>query len=169
MKVALAFTVLIGAFVLAWGSSAAAVAPCTAAQLTGTFKVIPGSAGAGNIVYRLRLRNHSAKPCVVSGVAGLRLLSKTGKPLPTKVTRARPGLGLALILLRPGKAARADGRFTPDVPGPGEPVDRRQCEPTAYKVRVTVPPSGGKLVAPVLPATPVCVHGRISLTSLSAA
>ena len=69
------------------------VEPCKASQLTGTFKVIPGSPGAGSISYRLRLTNTSGPTCFVSGLVGLRLLSKTGKPLPTKVTPVfRPGL-----------------------------------------------------------------------------
>jgi hypothetical protein len=62
--------------------------------------------------------------------------------------------------------AKATARFSPDVPGPNEPVDR-QCEPTAYRVRVTAPPGGGTLIAPIAPPTPVCSHGHLSLSVLS--
>jgi hypothetical protein len=78
-----------------------------------------------------------------------------------------PGLTAVRVVLRAGGRAKATARFTPDVPGPTEPTDA-QCEPTAYTVRVT-PPGGGTLIAPVEPPTPVCVHGRISLSALSPA
>ncbi len=157
------------ALVFAACGSPAAVAPCTGAQLDGTFKVVPGSAGAGNIVYALRLRNRSGRTCFVSGLAGLRLLDRAGHALPTKVEPAfRPGLTAVRVVLRPGRTARATARFSPDVPGPGEPVAGRRCEPTAYRVRVSPPPGGGTLVAPVSPPTPVCEHGFLSLSVLSA-
>jgi hypothetical protein len=153
---------------LAGGGRAATVVPCTGAQLSGTFSVVRGSAGAGNIVYALRLRNRSPRTCFVSGLAGLRLLGRTGRALPTHVTAAFPGALTAVIVrLRPGAAAKATARFSPDVPGPGE--TGRVCEPTAYRVRVTPPPGGGTLVAPVVPPTPVCEHGRLQLSALSAA
>jgi hypothetical protein len=156
--------------VLALSGAPAAVNPCTANQLSGTFRAVPGSAGAGNIVYALRLRNRSSRICFVSGLAGLRLLGKTGRPLPTHAAPAfRSGLTAVRVVLRPGQAARADARFSPDVPGPGEPVNARQCEPTAYRVRVTPPPGGGTLIARVSPPTPVCEHGGMSLKALSRA
>jgi hypothetical protein len=37
-----------------------AVARCGGAQLAGSFAAVPGSAGAGNITYTLRLKNTSA-------------------------------------------------------------------------------------------------------------
>jgi len=150
------------------GGSSAAAPPCTGSQLAGSFAVVPGSAGAGNIVYKLRLQNRSTKTCFVSGLARLRLLGKTGGALPTKVVAEHPGqLTAVRVVLRPGDRAHAFARFSPDVPGPGEPVSKRQCEPTAYKVRITPPPGGGTLVGPVSPPTPVCEHGGMSLTVLS--
>jgi uncharacterized protein DUF4232 len=132
--------------------------------------VIPGSPGAGGISYMLRLRNRSSRTCFVSGLAGLRLLGKTGRPLPTKVTAAfRPGLTAVRVVLRPGHWAKAEARFSPDIPGPGEPQTTGPCEPKAYRVRITPPPGGGTLVGPVSPPTPVCEHGGISLKALSAA
>jgi hypothetical protein len=146
------------------------VKPCVAAQLSGSFSVIPGSAGAGNIVYRLRLQNRSAQPCFVSGLAGLRLLGKSGRSLPTHVRPAfRPGLTAVRVVLRPGRAAKADARFSPDVPGPGEPQTSGACEPKAYRVRITPPPGGGTLAGRVRPPTSVCEHGGMSLTVLSRA
>jgi hypothetical protein len=156
--------------VLALAASPATVQPCAATQLTGSFMQIYGSAGAGGISYRLRLRNRSPRTCFVSGLAGLRLLSQGGRPLPTKVTPAfRPGLTAVRVVLRPGHAAKADARFSPDIPGPGEPQTRGPCEPKAYRVRVTPPPGVGTLVVPVLPPTSVCEHGGMSLKALTAA
>lgn len=170
IRVALVSTAAgLAALVLTAAKPAPPVAPCTGAMLSGTFSVIPGSAGAGNIVYALRLRNTSRRTCFVSGLAGLRLLGKTGRALPTKVDPAfRGGLTAVRLVLRPGNRAKATARFTPDIPGPGEPTDR-QCEPTAHKVRVTPPPGGGTLIALISPPTPICVHGHISLSALSAA
>ena len=149
-------------------ASPAAFQPCRASQLGGSFTVIPGSPGAGNISYLLRLRNRSSKTCFVSGLTQLRLLSKTGRPLPTKVVPVfRPGLTAVRVVLRPGRSAKAEARFSPDIPGPGEPQTRGPCEPKAYRVRITPPPGGGTLVGPVTPPTPVCEHGTISLRALS--
>jgi uncharacterized protein DUF4232 len=167
IRVLLLAAVATAALVLATGGSAATVEPCTGSMLSGTFSVIRGSAGAGNIVYALTLRNRSRHACFVSGLVGLRLLGKTGRALPTRVEPAfRAGLTAMRVVLRPGAHAKATARFTPDVPGPNEPTGR-QCEPTAYRVRVTPPPGGGTLVAPVSPPTPVCVHGRMWLSVLS--
>jgi len=167
IRVLLLAAVATAALALATGGPAAPIAPCTGSMLSGTFSVIRGSAGAGNIVYALRLRNRSHETCFVSGLVGLRLLGKTGRVLPTRVEPAfRPGLTAVRVVLRPGAHAKATARFTPDVPGPNEPTDR-QCEPTAYRVRVTPPPGGGTLIARVSPPTPVCVHGRMSLSVLS--
>jgi hypothetical protein len=153
---------------LVWTAVALSAPPCTAAQLSGTFRVVPGSAGAGNIVYALRLENTSSRTCFVSGLARLQLLGRTGRALPTHVRPAfRPGLTAVRVELRPGQTARAEARFSPDVPGIGEPVAGRQCEPTSYKVRVTPPPGGGTLIAPIRPRTPVCEHGGMSVRALS--
>lgn len=154
--------------VLASTASPAAVQPCAANQLSGTFSVVNGSAGAGNIVYALRLRNRSSRTCFVSGLARLRLVGRTGRLLPTHVTPAfRPGLTAVRVVLRPGQTAKAEARFSPDIPGPGEPQTTGPCEPKAYRVRITPPPGGGTLVGPVLPPTPVCEHGGMSLKALS--
>ncbi len=152
------------------GTSAATESGCTAAQLSGDFSDIPGSAGAGQFYYALRLRNRSKATCFVSGLVGMQLLGKTGRKLPTRVSFAgRPGMLTAvLVTLKPGGYATATVHFTPTAPGPGEPV-AKQCEPTAYRVRMTVPPArAGTVLAPVVPVTPVCQHGGMSVSTLVA-
>ena len=135
--------------------------PCTAAHLSGTFKAVRGSAGAGNIVYALRVKNTSAQTCYVTGIPGVTLLDRRGHKLPTHPFPAQPGaLTAVLVTLAPGKATTATARFSPDVPGKGEQTTG-QCEPTAYWLRVT-PNGGGTLRAPIQPPTPVCEHGGMT-------
>jgi hypothetical protein len=141
--------------------SAPKAARCSGPQLAGSFSVVRGSAGAGNISYRLALKNVSRSTCTLTGLPQGRLLSKTGKPLPTHVQAAFPGaLTAILVRLAPGARAYATARFSPDVPGVGEPVAGRLCEPTAYWFRVAAP-GGGTAKVKVAPATPVCEHGRL--------
>jgi hypothetical protein len=140
-------------------------ASCKGAQLAGTFKVVPGSAGAGNIVYALVLKNVSHSTCRLTGLPQGRLLGKTGKPLPTHVVPAFKGaLAAVLVTLAPGKSTRATARFSPDVPGQGEPVAGKQCEPTSYWFRVTGQ-GGGTTKVKLQPATPVCEHGQLQFTA----
>jgi hypothetical protein len=143
-----------------------ATAACTGSMLTGTFEVIPGSAGAGNIVYRLRLSDSSSRACFVTGLPRVTLLDTHGRKLPTRASSAgRPGrLTAIMVPLTSGRSATLTARFSPDVPGQGEPVSARQCEPTAYRLRVS-PSGGGAVVVPATPPTPVCEHGSLQLTS----
>jgi len=149
--------------------SAAIAPPCTAARLSGTFAEIPGSAGAGNVEYALRLRNTSRTPCTVTGIPGVTLLDRRGRRLPTHPAPARPGaLTAVLVTLSSGRTARATARFSPDVPGIGEPVSGRRCEPVAYTLLVR-PNGGGILRAPIRPPTSVCEHGGMSWSVLTRA
>jgi len=137
--------------------------PCTAAQLSGTFKPVPGSAGAGNIVFALRVKNSSTHTCFVSGTPDVTLLDKRGRKLPTHTRPSQPGLATAvLVTLAPGKTAKATARFSPDVPGTGEQTIG-PCEPKSYWLRVS-PNGGGTFRAPIEPPTPVCEHGGMSLS-----
>lgn len=154
-----------GLLVLAVTASAAGAAQrttsCTGPQLAGTFAAVRGSAGAGNISYRLVLKNVSSRTCTVTGLPQGRLLGKTGAPLPTHVRAAFPGaLTAVLVALAPGQKAYATARFSPDVPGPGEPTAGTRCEPTSWWFRVTAP-GGGTTKAKLAPPTPVCEHGRL--------
>jgi Protein of unknown function (DUF4232) len=157
------------ALALAAGSGAVASASsaCTPAQLRAKMTVIRGSAGAGNIEYRVLLRNASTATCTVSGRVGLRLRGAHGQNLPTHVTAAFPGSLGVLVTLAPGRSAAATLRFSPDVPGPGDSTTG-PCEKTAHAVRVTLAsPGSGSLVGPISPPTPVCERGRMSETNLS--
>jgi hypothetical protein len=150
------------------GSSTTREVGCRGGALRGTFAAVPGSAGAGNIVYELRLKNVSSSTCFVSGIPGLRLLTRSGGALPTHAVPANRGALTAVkVTLKPGASASTSARFSPDVPGPGE-GHPGPCEPVAYKLRVT-PSAGGSAVVPVRPATSVCEHGTMTLPALTAA
>jgi hypothetical protein len=144
--------------------------PCTGSMLSGTFAAVPGSAGAGNIVYRLKVKDASTAACFVTGVPSLTLLDKNGGKLPTKGTFAgRPGMLTAVMIpLTPGTFAALTARFSPDVPGPGEPAAKGQCEKTAYKLRIA-PSGGGTVTVPITPPTPVCEHGSMQLSTFTPA
>jgi hypothetical protein len=146
----------------------AEAAACTDADLAGSFAVVPGSAGAGNIVYSLHLTNTSSSPCFVSGLPAAALLDKNGSPLPTHVSPAQAGQATAArIVLQSGDTAKADARFSPDVPSTGE-QQIGACEPKAYVLRVTAP-GGGTVAAPISAPTAVCGHGSLSFSVWSSA
>jgi hypothetical protein len=148
-------------------STGTTAAPCLASALTGNFAVIPGSPGAGQISYRLRLTNQSDAPCFVSGLPVVQLLDAQGGKLPTNVSPAHPGTATAVrVDLAPGDAAAADARFSPDIPGGSEPTDA-PCEPKAATLRVTI--GAGTVDAPVDPPTPVCERGSLNFSNFTAA
>jgi Protein of unknown function (DUF4232) len=159
--------VVLAAGTSASGAAAHSDASCTGAQLTGTFNVVRGSAGAGNITYKLVLKNVSSQMCTLTGLPQGRLLGKTGTALPTHVRAAfAPGLTAILVRLAPGNTTFASARFSPDVPGPGEPVAGTRCEPTAWWLRVTAQ-GGGTTKVRLGPPTSVCEHGQMLFSAYS--
>jgi hypothetical protein len=164
MPRALPLLILAVALVPAQTSAGSTPAACTPGSLVAAFVIVNGSAGAGQITYKVRLRNMDSASCTVSGRPGIQLLDHHRHPLPTHVFADHPGTGTAaLITLRHGEAANANARFSPDIPGPREPT-HGACQPKAHFVRVTLSsPSEGTLTGSVLPPTSVCSHGRIAL------
>jgi hypothetical protein len=144
----------------------ASATACTGDAMSGSFSVIPGSPGAGQISYRLRVKNDSPVACFVSGLPIVQLVDQAGNDLPTNAQPARPGQGTAArIILQPGASASADARFSPDVPGGSEQTDG-PCEPKAYTLRVSL--AGAPLDVPITPPTPVCERGTLSFSLFSA-
>jgi hypothetical protein len=142
-------------------------ASCTGAQLAGTFNVVRGSAGAGNITYKLVLKNVSTRMCTLTGLPQGRLIGKTGKALPTHVRTATPGMLTAILVrLAPGRTTFATARFSSDVPGTGEPTAGTKCEPTAWSFRVSGQ-GGGTTKVKLGPPTPVCEHGQLLFSPYS--
>ncbi len=147
----------------------AAAPACPGSSLGGTFAGIPGSAGAGQISYRLTVTNTSNAACFVTGMPQLQLLDAQGAALPTSVTAAQPGQATAAkIVLQPSASATSDARFSPDVPGVGEGQAGKPCEPVAHQLQVTAN-GGGTFVVPITPPTSVCEHGSLRMTLYTAA
>ena len=69
--------------------------PCRASQLRESFAAVPGSAGAGNIVYRLVLQNRSGVACSLAGLPRATLIGRNGRALPTHIVAAGTGAGAA--------------------------------------------------------------------------
>lgn len=119
---------------------------------------IPGSEGAGSTGYLLNLRNLGTASCRVGNHPRLQLLGATGKNLSTHVS---PFGKSGTVTIAPRRTASAHLRFSPDIPGPGEPRNG-PCEPQAHSVRVTLTAPGvGATVGAVKPPTSVCEHGGI--------
>jgi hypothetical protein len=160
---------LVGAAVALSASTAfghRTAADCAGNQLAGRFTVVFGSAGAGNITYKLMLKNTSSRPCTVTGLPVGRLLGKTKKQLSTHIRAAHPGrLTAILVTLAPGGSAYATARFSPDVSGTGEQVVG-PCEPKAHWFRVRAS-GGGTTTVKVTPPTSVCEHGTMSFSAYS--
>ncbi len=148
-------------------TTTAASAPCAAGSLQGSFDVVPGSPGAGQISYKLTLTNTGATPCFVSGIPQVQLLGTTGGALPTSASAEPPApASPPKVSLQHGGSAVAEARFSPDVNGTGDSTTG-QCQPTATVLRVTAP-GGGTLDAPIQPPTPVCEQGSLHFRVFSA-
>jgi Domain of unknown function (DUF4232) len=148
------------------GETTTSAPACAGGDLDGSFAVVPGSAGAGQISYELTLTNASQSACYVTGIPDVQLLDASGSRLPTHATAAQPGRALAAkVELVPGDSAYAQARFSPDVPGVGD-QQGGPCEPKATALRVS-PQGGGSLVVPVKPPTSVCEQGALSFELLA--
>jgi hypothetical protein len=140
------------------GGSVTGAKPCAGTQLMAAFALVPGSAGAGQIVYALTVKNSSDAGCFVRGVPQATLLDASGTTLPTHVEPA--GGGKRPIVLPPGASALAQARFSPDVAGGGD-AQTGDCQPTAHTLQVTAE-GGGVTEAPIKPPTSVCQRGTLN-------
>lgn len=146
------------------GSSAANA--CTGDAMSGTFKAVAGSAGAGTIVYRLQVTNTSPVACFVTGLPDVQLIGANGADLPTQVVPEQQGLNTsAKITLQPNGSASADARFSPDVNGTGDSTTGA-CQPKSVKMRVAF--GGAPLDVAVSPPTSVCEQGQLQFRLFSA-
>jgi uncharacterized protein DUF4232 len=145
-------------------TSSGAANECSGDEMSGTFDAVPGSAGAGTIVYRLRVKNTSPVACYVSGLPDVQLIGTNGAQLPTSVV-PNGSATAARITLQPGEFAGADARFSPDVPGTGDQTNG-QCQPPAKTLRVAL--AGAPLDVAVSPPTPVCESGQLQFKVFSA-
>jgi hypothetical protein len=137
-------------------------------QLSATFAVVGGSAGAGQIAYLLTVRNASQSRCYVFGLPEVELIAADGAILPTHVAAAQSGsTGSGRVVLAPGASAVTQARFSPDVPGPGD-SQSGACQPKAATLRVT-PDGGGTVDATIQPPTSVCERGTLNFDTFAPA
>ena len=132
---------------------------CSGGQLAGNFTLVPGSAGAGQIVYALTLKNTSSTACAVRGIPRATLLGATGAALPTHVRAGGAG-GTKRVVLQPGASAVAQARFSATVAGQGD-SQSGTCQPEAHTLQVTTA-AGGVTDATIKPPTSVCEQGTLS-------
>jgi hypothetical protein len=131
-------------------TSSSATAACGASDLSATFRVLEGSAGAGNIVYTLHVTNTSQSNCTIAGIpSSVEMLTADGSKLNTRSTQ-NGGTNAAVATLHPGDSASAQARFSPDVDPCGDVY--------ATTLRFS-PAGGGYLDAKVDPKTRVCGQG----------
>ena len=138
--------------------------PCAASDLSGSFAVVPGSQGAGQIAYVLSLTNTSQTTCNLSGRPNVVLLNASGSPLPTHVTGGSSNP--AVVLVMPGDTVKTQARFSPDVPGSGD-SQSGPCQPKAHTLQVA-PGGGGTVDAPITPPTSVCERGALAFNDYGA-
>lgn len=144
--------------------SAPSAPACTGDQLSASFDVVPGSAGAGQVEYVLTVQNTSQTHCFVSGLPQVKLLGADGSPLPTHPVAAQQ-TPAPKVELGPGDSARAQVRLSPDVSGTGD-APSGPCQPKAQTLQVT-PNGGGTTMGPVTPPTSVCEQGTLELEAYS--
>lgn len=148
-------------------ASPAGVPSCTSADLsTGSWKEIVGSAGAGQVSADLAVQNTSKHACTVKGFPRITLSAASGKALPTTVTEVDPG-GATQLTVAPGGWIRSELRYSPDIPGPGEPQSG-PCEPAAVSARVQLPGDTGSVPIPITPPTSVCSGGTMQAKAFAA-
>jgi hypothetical protein len=133
-------------------------------NLTGSFAIVPGSAGAGQISYLLTLKNTSHSRCYVQGLPKATLLGASGAPLLTHV-RSAGGRSNGRIVLEPGASAVAHARFSPDVAGAGD-SQTGECQPQAHTLEVT-PNGGSPMDAAIKPPTSVCEQGTLKFEAFA--
>ncbi len=126
--------------------------PCTGNDLTASFNVLPGSAGAGNISYVLKLTNTSTSTCALR-LVGLQLVDANGKDVPTLAAPSSIPVNLA-----GGASRKYEARFSPDVAGVGD-NQSGACEPVASTLRVLV--GSDSVDTPIKPPTSVCEQGSM--------
>jgi hypothetical protein len=134
------------------------IGECTGSQLSGTFNMLPGSSGAGQVSYTLTITNTSSTTCSLGYHEQTTLIDANGVQLPTKTFGALPSGVLA-----PNASASATARFSPSVPGAGD-SQSGACQPTAHTLAITLM-GGGSVNAPIKPATSVCGQGTLTFPS----
>jgi hypothetical protein len=138
----------------------AAGGACTTAEMpSGTWKVVPDSQGAGHVAADLAFQNTSGHTCTIAGFPGLSLLASNDHPLPTNVLKDT-SLAVTTIKVAPGAWVHSEMRYSPNIPGPGEPQSG-QCEPTAVHALALLPGDSAWTHVTLGNPTTVCEKGEV--------
>ncbi|MBW8806016.1 MAG: DUF4232 domain-containing protein [Catenulisporales bacterium] len=132
---------------------------CTAGEMpAGTWKVVAGSEGAGHVAADISLRNTSTHSCTVAGYPAISMLASDQHPLPTNVVRFPTAV--TTVTVAPGAWIHSEVRYSPNIPGPGEP-QTGECEPMTVHALAQLP--GDTAWAKVTLPTPtaVCEKGTL--------
>lgn len=125
--------------------------------------LLPSGAAAGSYALDIAFQNRSGHACFVYGYPGLGLQDAHHRVMPSRVTWgtsiARRDPGRHGVDLRPGRAAFASLSAS-DVPFGNE-----HCRPSGW-LEVTPPDERSFRLVPFKP--PVCDHGHLTVTALSA-
>lgn len=135
---------------------------CTTAEMpSGTWRVVPASEGAGHVAADLALQNTSGHMCTVSGYPGVSLLASNDRRLPTNVVKDT-AVAVTTVKVAPGAWVHSEMRYSPNVPGPGEP-DTGQCEPMTVHALGQLPGDSAWAHITLDNPTPVCEKGELDV------
>lgn len=144
----------------ATSTSHAAGTACTTAEMPkGTWRVVPDSQGAGHVAADIALQNTSDHPCTVAGFPAVGLLASNEHPLPTNVLKDT-SVAVTTTKVAPGAWVHAEMRYSPNIPGPGEPQNG-QCEPTTVHALAQLPGDTAWSRITLDNPTPVCEKGEL--------
>lgn len=134
---------------------------CSATEMpSGTWRVVPDSQGAGHVAADIALQNTSGHTCTVTGFPGVSLLASNDHPLPTNVVKDN-AVAVKTLTVAPGGWVHSEMRYSPNVPGPGEPQNGGQCEPMTVHALAQLPGSPKWSHITLDNPTPVCEKGQL--------
>ena len=133
---------------------------CTTAEMpSGSWRVVPDSQGAGHVAADLAFQNTSGHTCTVAGFPGVSLLASNDHPLPTNVLKDT-SVAVTTIKVAPGAWVHSEMRYSPNIPGPGEP-QTGQCEPTTVHALALLPGDSAWTHVTLDHPTTVCEKGEL--------
>jgi hypothetical protein len=122
-----------------------------------------GGVAAGSYSFDIAFQNRSGHACYVYGYPGLGLQDAHHRVMPSHVTWgssiARRDPGRHRVLLRPGRAAFANAS------GSDVPFGNEHCRPSGW---LEVTPPDERSFRLLRFQNPVCDHGHLTVTALSA-
>jgi len=124
----------------------------------GTWKLIEGSNGAGHVAADIALQNTSKHSCTVSGYPAVSLLASDEHPLPTNVLHFPATV--TTLTVAPGGWIHSELRYSPNIPGDGEPATGN-CEPETVHALAQLPGDSAWAKVTLANPTTVCEKGTL--------